>query len=98
MIQIEWGKTMFKFQNNMLPLAFDKYFSKPQHQHATRFASALNYEVVRANSSRDDTMLRVIGPKVWVGVPLEVKKSSSLRVFVNEYRSFLIEKKTQEHD
>ena len=98
MIQIEWGKTMYKFQNKMLPLAFEKYFSKPNHHHATRFASSLNFEFVRANSSRDESMLRIIGPKVWVGVPLEVKKSTSLKVFINEYRSFLIDQKNQDQE
>ena len=81
----------------MLPLAFEKYFSKPNHQHATRFATLLNFEFVRANSSRDESMLRIIGPKVWVGVPLKVKKSTSLKVFISEYRSFLIEQKNQNH-
>ena len=93
MIQIEWGKTMYKFQNKMLPLAFEKYFSKPNHQHATRFATSLNFEFVRANSSRDESMLRIIGPRVWVVVPLKIKKSISLKIFIKEYWSFLIEQK-----
>ena len=98
LIQIEWGKTMYKFQNKMLPLAFEKYFSKPNHQHATSFATSLNFEFVRANSSRDESMLRIIGPKVWAGVPLEVKKSTSLKVFANQYRSFLIDQKNQDYE
>ena len=36
LIKLEWGKTMYKFQNKMLPKAFDSYFNKPRHQHATR--------------------------------------------------------------
>ena len=98
LIQIEWGKTMYKFQNKMLPLAFEKYFSKPNHEHATRFATSLNFEFVRANSTRDEAMLRIIGPKFWVGVPLAIKKSTSLKVFISEYRSFLIEQKNQDHE
>ena len=43
LIQMEWGKMMFQFQNKMLPKAFENYFSKPTHQHATRFASSLNW-------------------------------------------------------
>ena len=98
MIKIEWGKTMYKFQNKMLPLAFENYFSKPNHQHGTRFATSLNFEFVRANSSRDESMLRIIGPKAWVGVPLEIKKSPSLQVFTKDYRSFLIDLKNQDHE
>ena len=98
MIKIEWGKTMYKFQNKMLPLAFESYFSKPNHQHGTRFATSLNFEFVRANSSRDESMLRIIGPKAWVSVPLEIKKSPSLQVFTKDYRSFLIDLKNQDHE
>ena len=82
----------------MLPLAFEKYFRKPNHNHATRFASSLNFEFVRANSSRDESMLRIIGPKAWVGVPLKIKKSMSLEVFTKDYRSFLIEQKNLEYE
>ena len=92
---MEWGKMMFQFQNRMLPKAFENYFSKPTHQHATRFASSLNFELVRAKSLREGLMLRTIGPKTWMGVPLEIKKSTSLRVFTKDYRSFLIEQKNQ---
>ena len=95
LIQMEWGRLMFKFQNKMLPLAFENYFRKPNHNHATRFASSLNFEFVRANSSRDESMLRIIGPKAWVGVPLGIKKSPSLQVFTKDYRSFLINLKNQ---
>jgi len=38
---------MFKFQNNLLPKAFENYFCKPNHNHATRFVSSLNFEFVR---------------------------------------------------
>ena len=92
---MEWGKMMFQFQNKMLPKAFENYFRKPTHQHATRFASSLNFELVRAKSLREGLMLRTIGPKTWMGVPLEIKKSTSLRVFTKDYRSHLIEQKNQ---
>ena len=95
LIQMEWGKMMFQFQNRMLPKAFENYFSKPTHQHATRFASSLNFELVRAKTLREGLMLRTIGPKTWTGVPLEIKKSTSLHVFTKDYRSFLIDQKNQ---
>ena len=87
---------MYKFQNKMLPLAFESYFSKPKHQHGTRFATSLNFEFVRANSSRDESMLRIIGPRAWVGVPVKIKKSASLNIYISEYGSFLIEQKNQD--
>ena len=83
LIQMEWGKMMFQFQNKMLPEAFENYFRKPSHQHATRFASSLNFELVRANSLREGLMLRTIGPKTWIGVPLEIK-NQHLCVFLQK--------------
>ena len=35
LIKLEWGKIMYKFENKMLPKAFDSYFKKPSHHHAT---------------------------------------------------------------
>ena len=95
---MEWGKMMFQFQNKMLPKAFENYFRKPNHRHATRFASSLNFELVRATTSREERMLHTIGPKAWLGIPLEIKKSTSLHVFIKEYRSFLIEQENQSHN
>ena len=64
---------MFQFLNKMLPKAFENYFRKPNHQHATCFASSLNFELVRAKTLREGLMLQTIGPKTWTGVQLEIK-------------------------
>ena len=97
LLSIEWGKTMFKFQNNMLPKAFENYFSKPNHDYATRFASSLNFEFVRANSCRDESMLQVIGPKTWSNIPLAIKKSESLKIFIRDYRAHLVEQMNESY-
>ena len=47
MIQIEHAKTMYKFENKMLPQDFDNYFRKPSHQYGTRFASTQNNFAVK---------------------------------------------------
>ena len=48
LIEIEYGKFMYKYKHNMLPEAFDTYFYKPTHQIKTRFAkhcySKISYE------------------------------------------------------
>ena len=31
--ELEWGKIMYKFQNKVLPKAFDHYFKKPRHHY-----------------------------------------------------------------
>ena len=63
LMELEWGKIMYKFQNNMLPSAFDKYFTRPRHQHATRYANKNNFVQVRTSSAKERTLLKFIGPK-----------------------------------
>ena len=70
LIQIEYGKTMYKYQNNMLPSIFNTYFNKPTHSYPTRFSSNNNFALTRANSARDKQMLKVIGPSIWLGIPI----------------------------
>ena len=74
LIQIEHAKTMYKFENKMLPQAFDTYFQRPSHQHNTRFASThKNFMMVRITSAIEKSLLKYIGPKVWANIPLHIK-------------------------
>ena len=91
LIKIEHGKTMYKFENKMLPQVFDNYFKKPSHQHNTRFASTYNnFEMVRITSAKEEALLKYIGPRVWAEIPLQIKTAPSLKVFINFYRNHLI--------
>ena len=91
LIKIEHAKTMFKFENKMLPQVFDNYFQKPSHQHNTRFATTHNnYALVRITSAKEKSLLKYIGPKVWADIPLQIKNAPSLKVFINFYRNHLI--------
>ena len=72
LIQIEYGKTMFKFENKTLPEVFDNYFKKPSHQHNTRFAKN-NFEKVRITSAVEKSLLKFIGPNIWINIPLHIK-------------------------
>ena len=85
------GKTLYKFQHDLLPNAFNSYFNRPRHQHLTRFAKQLNFEVVRITFAREKSLLKYIGPKIWSEVPLPIKKSRSLKIFVSSYRTHLLE-------
>ena len=91
LIQIEQAKTMYKFEHKMLPQVFEKYFSKPSHQYATRYATTQsNFEVVRISSAKEKSLLKYYGPKVWASIPLLIKNSQSLKVFIHSYRTHLI--------
>ena len=60
LIQIEWGKTVYRFQANTLPPVFNNYFLKPSHSHNTRYASDSNFQVVRVNSAKEKSLLKYI--------------------------------------
>ena len=92
LIQIEHAKTMYKFEHNMLPQVFDDYFQKPTHDHNTRYATTHNnFAMNRITSAKDKSMLKFIGPRVWVNIPVQFKSASSLKMFINLYRSYLID-------
>ena len=56
LIKIEYAKTMYKYQNKMLPSIFETYFETPAHQHKTRFAKD-NLALVMTSSAKDNTGL-----------------------------------------
>ena len=89
--KIEWGKTLYKFQQGLLPDVFNNYFNRPRHQYSTRFANQLNFEVVRINLACEKSLLKYIGPKIWSNIPLSIKESRSVKVFVNKFREYLLE-------
>ena len=89
--ELEWGKIMYKFQNNMLPKAFDQYFKRPSHQHATRYAKKNNFEKTRAVNAKDKSLLKHIGPNKWSLVPHDIKETPLLKTFMNLYRTHLID-------
>ena len=91
LIQIEWGKTMFRYQAGTLPQVFNTYFSRPTHTHRTRFATNNNFEVVRLCSAKEKSLLKYIGPKVWLDIPSSIKMCSTVKSFVAMYRSYLLD-------
>ena len=91
LVQIEYGKTLYKFGKGLLPANFENYFRKPAHQHNTRFATANdNYQFIQSMSRLERSRLKFIGPKMWMLVPVEIKHSLSVKVFVKSYRNHLI--------
>ena len=90
LIDIEYGKTMYKFLKGLLPSVFDTYFAKPSHPYRTRFSSQNNLAVLRIESALDKSRLRYIGPKIWLNIQPNIREASSLKVFINSYRNHLI--------
>ena len=96
LIKIEHAKTMYKYQNKMLPAVFDTYFHKPTHSYATRFASSNNFCLTHVSSAKEKTLLKYIGPSTWLSIPSHIKDSLSLKVFIHSYRNFLIGNYTEQ--
>ena len=90
LIKIEFGKTVYKHKNNMLPQAFDHYFKKPPHPHKTRFVSQNNFDKFRSVTAVEKSLLKFKGPDVWNSIPHKIKNSMSLKVFIKSYRNHLI--------
>ena len=90
LIKIEHGKTMYKYQNKMLPTVFNTYFKAPTHSHSTRFATSNNFALTRISSAKERSLLKYIGPTTWLSIPSKIKESLSLKVFIHSYRNYLI--------
>ena len=91
MIKIEYGKTMYKFNNNLLPEVFEGYFSQPSHQHKTRFSEQNNFAFTLTSTAKENNLLRYMGPHVWRrDVPMSIRNSMSLKVFIKSLRNHLI--------
>ena len=72
--ELEWGKFMYKYQNCMLPKAFNDYFKKPSHHHGTRYAKQNNFEKVRVKSAKEKSLMKYIGPCKWSSIPVKIKE------------------------
>ena len=90
LMELEWGKMIYKFQNNRLQKAFDCYFKRPRHSHATRYVSQNNFELVRPSSAREQTLLKFIGPKKWSEIPTSIKNAPYLKTFKRMLKEHLV--------
>ena len=82
---------MYKYQNKMLPAAFDSYFNRPRHHYGTRYAKQENFEIVRINNAKEKSLLKCIGPTKWSHIPTTMKEAPFLKTFVSLYRTHLID-------
>ena len=76
------GIFMFKFHNQLLPIAFNTYFTTVDHIHKynTRSAARKSYHLPRVRTNYGKFNIRFQGPKIWNSIAEHVK-SPSLRQF-----------------
>ena len=72
LIKLQRTTYMYCYQNNELPLTFSTYFSRPSHSHNTRYSKS-NYTVPRHDSNFSAISMKILGPKIWAGVPDNAK-------------------------
>ena len=77
------------FSNNILPSVFDMFCKKPAYSFNTRF-SKHNFSLPIHNSVLKDRSIKVIGPKVWTDVPLEIKVLPFRKSFTKKLKKTLL--------
>jgi len=81
---------MYKFNQDLLPENFQKYFSKNStvHHHNTR--SADNLHLSFSHTTLRLQCIKNAGPRIWNALPDDLKTSCSLNVFSKKLKSSII--------
>ena len=66
---------MYKYKCNMLPHSFDGYFTTNQEIHRYNTRSKGDFNIPKRNSKFDSVFIS--GPKIWNGLPNNIKKAES---------------------
>ena len=89
--QLEIVKFMHKYFNNMLPAAFDSFF---KHNYRSRDASrSRSKATIYPQSCRiklTQQSLKYKGPVQWNKLPDALRKTKSLKSFINQFKQFLV--------
>ena len=69
---------MYRFNNSLLPSAFDAFFSKVSeiHHYNTRSAAKQSYYLPKARTNYGKFNIRFQGPKIWNSIDDKIKAVS----------------------
>ena len=81
------GTFMYKLTNNLLPTSFYNTFTKIRN-----FERSLNYQLQNTTKKSLQSFPSYTLPKLWNGLPLQLKRSNSLNIFKRKYLIHLTEK------
>ena len=86
------GKSIYKYQNRLLPSIFLDLFqtSSQIHNYNTRSATSLRPHKCRTNIKQFTVLFQ--GPKIWNALPSTLTSSTSLFSFSKKFKSFLLKK------
>ena len=79
---------MYKYKCNMLPRSFDGYFTTNQEIHRYNTRNKGDFNIPKRNSKFDSVF--VSGPKIWNGLPNNMKKAKSLSQFKTTFKYYLL--------
>ena len=90
MYKLETGVFMFKYSNNLLPVAFNNFFTTRSeiHDYQTRYKDY--YHQTRNVRTFSDHSIRTYGPILWNSLGDNVKNSKSIKHFKDQYKNNLI--------
>jgi hypothetical protein len=66
---------MYKFHNNLLPNAFDTFFTRVSetHNYNTRLSSKISYSLPKVRTNYGIFNIRFQGPKLWNSISEDIK-------------------------
>ena len=66
---------MYKFHNNLLPIAFDIFFTRVSetHNYNTRLSSKISYSLPKVRTNYGIFNIRFQGPKLWNSISEDIK-------------------------
>ena len=79
LIKLQQASYMYSHHNALLPKVFRSYCSKPAHS-LTRY-SKTNYVRPKEKLKRHEKSMKIIGPKVWSGIPQDLKSLPFRKTF-----------------
>ena len=71
-----------------LPFTLGVYCHQPEHSHATRYATSMNYVLPHVSTNRSKGSIKFSGPKAWADLPTHLKEIAFRKPF---------SKKTKDH-
>ena len=90
--KLELAKFMYNYNSNNLPNCFNEYFLKinNKHNYNTR-ASKYNFFLPRKNSSKGQSSLAYLGPRLWSEIPEKTKEIKTIKSFISSYKLVLLD-------
>ena len=91
LITLQQASFMYSFENKLLPTTLQTYFVKPTHRYTTRYAK-MNYTLQSKNSRFSESLMQVIGPRIWASIPEDLKKMPFRKTFTKQLKHDYLER------